>query len=598
MIHKFDAIIVGAGGAGLRCALELSQQNYNVAVLSKLYPVRSHTGAAQGGIGAALGNEEPDSPEWHFFDTIKGSDYLGDQDVTQIMCEEAVEAVLELEHLGLPFDRTKDGKIAQRAFGGHTRDFGKAPVKRAAYAADRTGHMILHTLFEQCVKNQVRFFNEFYVLDLIMDDDTVGPEAHDKTCRGVVAYELATGELHIFQSKATFLGTGGYGRVFSITSNAHALTGDGMAIVFRRGIPLEDMEFVQFHPTGLRKLGILVSEAARGEGGILRNRDDLANIGSGKDGFMAQVAPTVKDLAPRDMVSRAIYNEIAAGRGIEGTGDTGSDYVYLDLVHLGAEVINKKLPDISHFARKYLAVEPITDPIPVQPTAHYAMGGVPTDVNGRVLMNVQNDPVLGLYAAGEVACVSVHGANRLGTNSLLDIVVFGRRAGKDMVRYLQGAEFGRITDEPDAFIIAEIDRLQKGGGQEKVADLRKAMQKVMMAKSGVYRIEAKMIEARDTILELRQRYKGVGVADQSSYFNTELVEAIELGFLLDVAWTITESALQRKESRGAHSRVDFPDRDDKNWLKHTFIHYLEDGKVTFDYKPVTITKFKPKPRVY
>ncbi|MCH7859957.1 MAG: succinate dehydrogenase flavoprotein subunit, partial [Candidatus Marinimicrobia bacterium] len=583
MIHKFDAIIVGAGGAGLRCALELSQQNYNVAVLSKLYPVRSHTGAAQGGIGAALGNEEPDSPEWHFFDTIKGSDYLGDQDVTQIMCEEAVEAVLELEHLGLPFDRTKEGKIAQRAFGGHTRDFGKAPVKRAAYAADRTGHMILHTLFEQCVKNQVRFFNEFYVLDLIMDDDTVGPEAHDKTCRGVVAYELATGELHIFQSKATFFGTGGYGRVFSITSNAHALTGDGMAIVFRRGIPLEDMEFVQFHPTGLRKLGILVSEAARGEGGILRNRDDLDNIGSGKDGFMAQVAPTVKDLAPRDMVSRAIYNEIAAGRGIEGTGDTGSDYVYLDLVHLGAEVINKKLPDISHFARKYLAVEPITDPIPVQPTAHYAMGGVPTDVDGRVLMNVQNDPVLGLYAAGEVACVSVHGANRLGTNSLLDIVVFGRRAGKDMVRYLQGAEFGRITDEPDAFIIAEIDRLQKGGGQEKVADLRKAMQKVMMAKSGVYRIEAKMIEARDTILELRQRYKGVGVADQSSYFNTELVEAIELGFLLDVAWTITESALQRKESRGAHSRVDFPDRDDKNWLKHTFIHYLEDGKVTFDY---------------
>ena len=598
MIHKFDAIIVGAGGAGLRCALELSQQNYNVAVLSKLYPVRSHTGAAQGGIGAALGNEEPDSPEWHFFDTIKGSDYLGDQDVTQIMCEEAVEAVLELEHLGLPFDRTKDGKIAQRAFGGHTRDFGKAPVKRAAYAADRTGHMILHTLFEQCVKNQVRFFNEFYVLDLILDDDTVGPEAHDKTCRGVVAYELATGELHIFQSKATFFGTGGYGRVFSITSNAHALTGDGMAIVFRRGIPLEDMEFVQFHPTGLRKLGILVSEAARGEGGILRNRDDLDNIGSGKDGFMAQVAPTVKDLAPRDMVSRAIYNEIAAGRGIEGTGDTGSDYVYLDLVHLGAEVINKKLPDISHFARKYLAVEPITDPIPVQPTAHYAMGGVPTDVDGRVLMNVQNDPVLGLYAAGEVACVSVHGANRLGTNSLLDIVVFGRRAGKDMVRYLQGAEFGRITDEPDAFIIAEIDRLQKGGGQEKVADLRKAMQKVMMAKSGVYRIEAKMIEARDTILELRQRYKGVSVDDQSSYFNTELVEAIELGFLLDVAWTITESALQRKESRGAHSRVDYPDRDDKNWLKHTFIHYLEDGKVTFDYKPVTITKFKPKPRVY
>ncbi|MFB0515056.1 MAG: FAD-dependent oxidoreductase, partial [Candidatus Neomarinimicrobiota bacterium] len=376
MVHKFDAIVVGAGGAGLRCALELSQHNYNVAVLSKLYPVRSHTGAAQGGMGAALGNEEPDSPEWHFFDTVKGSDYLGDQDAIEIMCEEAVETVLELEHFGLPFSRTPDGKIAQRPFGGHTRNFGEAPVKRACYAADRTGHMILHTLFEQCVKNQVRFFDEFYVLDLIIDGDT---------CVGVVAYDLTTGEIHVFQSKTTFFGTGGYGRIFSITSNAHTYTGDGMAICFRRSIPLEDMEFVQFHPTGMRKLGILVSEAARGEGGILRNREDLDNIGTGKDGFMAAVAPTVKDLAPRDVVSRTMYNEMKEGRGIAGTGDPATDYLYLDLVHLGAEVINTKLPDISHFARTYLAVEPIKEPIPVQPTTHYAMGGIPTDIDGRVL---------------------------------------------------------------------------------------------------------------------------------------------------------------------------------------------------------------------
>jgi len=589
MVHKFDAIVVGAGGAGLRCALELSQHNFNVAVLSKLYPVRSHTGAAQGGVGAALGNEEPDSPEWHFFDTVKGSDYLGDQDAIEIMCEDAIETVLELEHFGLPFSRTPDGKIAQRPFGGHTRNFGEAPVKRACYAADRTGHMILHTLYEQCVKNQVRFFNEFYVLDLIIDGEI---------CQGVIAYELATGEINVFQAKATMLATGGNGRAFSITSNAHTYTGDGMAICFRRGIPMEDMEFIQFHPTGMRKLGILVSEAARGEGGILRNREDLDNIGTGKDGFMAAVAPTIKDLAPRDVVSRAMYNEIKEGRGIAGTGDPGSDYLYLDLVHLGADTINKQLPDISHFARTYLAVEPIKEPIPVQPTTHYAMGGIPTDIEGRVLWDAKNKPVPGLYAAGEVACVSVHGANRLGTNSLVDIIVFGRRGGKDMVRYLQETEFSRMTGEPDAFVRGEIDRLQNGGGKEQVVDLRTAMQKVMMVECGVYRTKESLTKARDAIMELRQRYQQVGVADKRACFNTELVEAIELGFLLDSAWTIAESALIRTESRGAHSREDFPERDDTNWLKHTFIHYVEDGKVKFDYKPVTITKFKPKPRVY
>ena len=588
MAHKFDALVIGAGGAGLRCALELSQRNYDVAVLSKLYPVRSHTGAAQGGISAALGNMEPDSPEWHMFDTVKGSDYLGDQDAIEILCEDAIETVLELEHFGLPFNRTEDGKIAQRAFGGHTRNMGEAPVKRACYAADRTGHMILHTLYEQCIKHSVRFFNEFYVLDLIMDS---------RTCTGVVAYELATGEVHVFHSRATFLATGGYGRVFAITSNAHALTGDGMALAFRRGIPLEDMEFVQFHPTGLRKLGILVSEAARGEGGILRNRDDIENIGSGKDGFMAQVAPTVKDLAPRDMVSRAIYTEIREKRGIEGTGDTGSDYVYLDLVHLGAEVINTKLPDISHFARTYLAVEPITDPIPVQPTAHYAMGGLPTDLEGRVLWNAQNDPVPGLYAAGEVACVSVHGANRLGTNSLVDIVVFGRRAGRDMVRYLREAEFGQVPADADDFVQSEIARLKNGGGKEKVPTLRDTMRREMMVNCSVFRTEESLTRGRDIVEDLRATYQQVSISDRNPYFNTELVEAIELGFLLDVAWTIAASALQRTESRGAHSREDYPERDDKKWLKHTFIS-LHNSRLRFDYKPVTITRFQPKPRVY
>ncbi len=589
MVHKYDAIVVGAGGAGLRCALELGQHNYSVAVISKLYPVRSHTGAAQGGVGAALGNEEPDSPEWHFFDTVKGSDYLGDQDAIEIMCEDAVEAVLELEHFGLPFSRTPEGKIAQRPFGGHTRNFGEAPVKRACYSADRTGHMILHTLFEQCIKNEVRFFNEFYALDLIIDGET---------CRGVVAYELATGEIHVFQSRATMLATGGNGRAFSITSNAHSNTGVGMAMCFRRGIPLEDMEFMQFHPTGMRKLGILISEAARGEGGILRNREDIDNIGSGKDGFMAVVAPTVKDLAPRDIVSRTMCKEIKEGRGIAGTRDPESDYLYLDLVHLGADLINERLPDISHFARTYLAVEPIKEPIPVLPTAHYAMGGVPTDTDGRVMWDTNNKPVLGLYAAGEAACVSVHGANRLGTNSLVDIIVFGRRGGKNMARYLQDAEFGWIGNEVDSSIRGELDRLQNGGGKEKVRDIRKAMRKVMMVKCGVHRSKGSITKARDTILELRQRYRQISIADTSSCFNTELMEAIELGFLLDSAWAIAESALMRKESRGAHSREDFPERDDTKWLKHTFIHLKGENKVKFDYKPVTITKFQPKPRVY
>src|SRR5881409_3470221 len=395
--HQFDCVIVGAGGAGLRAALE-SSKRASTAVVTKLYPTRSHTGAAQGGMCAALANVEEDSWEWHTFDTVKGGDYLVDQDAAEIMCREAIDAVIELEHMGLPFNRTPDGRIDQRRFGGHTRNHGEAPVRRACYAADRTGHMILQTLYQQCIKRDVRFFSEFYVLDLLLEDDR---------CAGVVAYELATGELHVFRARSVLFATGGYGRIFKITSNAHALTGDGPAVVWRRGIPLEDMEFFQFHPTGIYKLGILLSEGARGEGAILLNKDG--------ERFMERYAPTIKDLAPRDMVSRAIYQEIKEGRG----GGPNGDWAYLDISHLDPKVIEEKLPHITEFARIYLKVEPTKEPVPIQPTAHYAMGGIPTDTDGRVVVGSDEEIVAGLYAAGECACVSVHGANRLGTNSLL-----------------------------------------------------------------------------------------------------------------------------------------------------------------------------------
>src|SRR6266487_448404 len=413
--HTYDAIIVGAGGAGLRAALECSKE-VKTAVVSKLYPTRSHTGAAQGGMCAALGNVEEDYPEWHAFDTIKGGDYLVDQPAAILMTKEAVDAVIELEHWGFPFNRTPEGTIDQRRFGGHTRNHGEAPVRRACYAADRTGHMILQTLFQQCVRQHVQFFNEWFVLDLIL--------TADNRCAGVIAYELKTGELHILHAKSVLFATGGFGKFFRITSNAHTLTGDGPGMCLRRGIPLEDMEFYQFHPTGIYGIGILLSEAARGEGAILLN-------GEGER-FMERYAPTIKDLAPRDMVSRAIYQEIAEGRGVGG-----KDFVHLDVRHLPREVIESKLPDVTEFARIYLGVEPTTEPVPVQPTAHYAMGGIPTDPDGRVVVGPEEAPVPGLYAAGECACVSVHGANRLGTNSLLDIVVFGRRGGKAMTEFAE-----------------------------------------------------------------------------------------------------------------------------------------------------------------
>jgi succinate dehydrogenase / fumarate reductase flavoprotein subunit len=573
--HKYETIVVGAGGAGLMAALYASKGS-NTAVLSKLYPTRSHTGTAQGGIGAALGNLEPDSPEWHTFDTIKGSDYLADQDAVAFMCEEAPSVVYELEHMGLPFNRTPEGKIAQRPFGGHTSNFGEKPVHRACYAADRTGHMILQTLYQNCIKHDVKFFDEFHVLDLIMSPD--GRAA------GVVAYDIDQGDLHVFHAKAVIFATGGFGRIWEITSNAHSLTGDGPAIILRKGLPLEDMEFFQFHPTGIYKMGILITEAVRGEGGILRN-----SLG---ERFMEKYAPTMKDLASRDVVSRAIYMEIREGRGIEG-----KRYVHLDATHLGAEVIEKKLPDIADFCRTYLGVDPVTQPMPVQPTAHYAMGGIPTDVNGHVRANAAGDIVPGLFAAGETACVSVHGGNRLGTNSLLDIVVFGKHSGRAAVEYCRTADWPELPSETWEPVQAHIDFLLNNQGTENTADIRTEMQSVMMDHVGVFRTEEGIQTALDKVRELKERMKHVTIADKGKRFNTELLETMEMENLVELAEVTAVSALARKESRGAHSREDYRKRDDVNWLKHTFAT-RQNGKINLDYRPVTITKFQPKERKY
>jgi succinate dehydrogenase / fumarate reductase flavoprotein subunit len=574
MYHSYDAVIVGAGGAGLRAALELGQVG-SVAVLSKLYPTRSHTGAAQGGIGAALGNVEEDLWEWHMFDTIKGGDYLVDQDAAEVLTREAVEIVYELEHWGLPFDRTPDGKIAQRPFGGHTHHFGQGPVRRSCYAADRTGHMILQTLYQHCVRHNVQFFDEYHVLDLLLQDGVA--------C-GVIAYQIRTGEIHTFRAKTVLFATGGMGRLFKISSNAHALTGDGPAIALRRGVPLEDMEFFQFHPTGIYKMGILITEAVRGEGGVLLNDKG--------ERFMERYSPTLRDLAPRDIVSRSIYLEVKAGRGIGG-----KDYVHLDASHLGRGVVERKLPDIADFCRTYLGVDPAREPMPVQPTAHYAMGGIPTNVHGQVVVDEVNTPLHGLYAAGECACVSVHGANRLGTNSLVDLVVFGRRAGRDMARYIQGHDFVPLPVTPDCEACDEVERLRASSGGERTADIRRELQEVMMDHVGVFRIEPQIRAAVAKIHELQERCRHVSLQDKGKQFNTELLEALELGYLLDLAEVTAESALARQESRGAHSREDYPERDDAHWLRHT-LAYRTDKGVELKYKPVTITRFQPKPRTY
>ncbi|MBM3685870.1 MAG: succinate dehydrogenase flavoprotein subunit [Actinobacteria bacterium] len=581
--HRFDVVIVGAGGAGMRAALE-STKRARTAVLTKLYPTRSHTGAAQGGMCAALANVEEDNWEWHTFDTVKGGDYLVDQDAAEIMCKEAIDAVIDLEKMGLPFNRTPEGRIDQRRFGGHTRNHGEAAVRRSCYAADRTGHMILQTLYQNCVKEGVEFYNEFYVLDLIL----VERDGRKETA-GVVAYELATGAIHVFHAKAVIFATGGYGKVWKTTSNAHTLTGDGMAIAYRRGLPLEDMEFYQFHPTGLAGLGVLLTEGARGEGGILRNASG--------ERFMERVAPTIKDLAPRDMVARAMVAEVREGRG----AGPDKDYVYLDLTHLPKEQIEAKLPDITEFARTYLGVDPVTELVPVFPTAHYAMGGIPTNVETEVLSD--NDTVVpGLYAAGEVACVSVHGANRLGTNSLLDINVFGRRAGIAAADFANSHDFAPLPEDPAAYTISLVEGLRSGAGGERVAAIRRDLQQTMDLNAQVYRTEATLKEAFTDIQELRRRYRHIAVQDKGARYNTDLLEAIELGFLLDLAEVTVVGALERKESRGGHAREDYPGRDDVNYMRHTMAYRIpgagDESGVRIDYKPVTITRYQPMERKY
>ncbi len=604
--HQFDAIIVGAGGAGLMAALYASKGGAKVAVVSKLYPTRSHTGAALGGIGAALGNLDEDKPIWHAYDTVKGGDYLTDQNAAKVLSENAIDAVIELEHMGLPFDRTSEGRISQRRFGGHTSNFGEKPVRRACHSADRTGHMILQTLYQQCIKNEVNFFDEFHVVDTLMN------QGH---CVGVVAIQLGTGEFHVFHSKATLFATGGWGRIWRVTSNAHTLTGDGSAVAYRRGVPMQDMEFYQFHPTGLYGLGVLLTEGIRGEGGVLLNKNG--------ERFMLKYAPTIKDLASRDVVSRSIYLEIRDGKGING-----QDYVHLDV---RPSTVNRYLAEagetrrvdegyIAHalaetldVCRTYAGVDPLTEPMPVQPTAHYAMGGIPTNVDAEVVTDANWTVLPGMYAAGECACVSCHGANRLGTNSLVDLVVFGRRGGMKIADYVKGADLIPLPDNPIAEAEAEMKRIRTTKGKTRPGLLRKEMQKLMMDKVGVFREEKMLTEAVDEVRELRHRFQtDISIDDQGYKFNTDLMEAWELGCLLDLAEVTAVSAVNRKESRGAHSREDYPKRDDVNWLVHTLAYreadspyVVGDTNIKLDTdKKVDMSlaeedkRFVPKERVY
>jgi succinate dehydrogenase / fumarate reductase flavoprotein subunit len=564
---QYDIIIVGAGGAGLYAALETSKRkNLKVAVVSKVFPTRSHTGAAQGGINAALGNVAPDNPEKHAYDTVKGSDFLADQDAVELMCQTAPKIIREMEHMGLPFSRLENGKIAQRPFGG-------ASFPRTCYAADKTGHVMLQTLYEQCVKNGVEFLNEWFALSLVHNGERIA---------GIVALNLRTGEIVGIRAKAVILATGGHARIYwKRTSNALGNTGDGPAMALRAGVPLKDMEFVQFHPTGLRRTGILVTEGARGEGGYLINKDG--------ERFMKKYAPEKMELAPRDLVSRAIETEILEGRGFKDS--EGNEFVYLDLRHLGRKKILERLPQIRELAIDFEGVDPIEEPIPIRPTAHYSMGGIDTDIHGRTRIK-------GLYAAGECGCVSVHGANRLGGNSLLDIVVFGKLAGEDAADYV--SEVSLLPFEESAVKEQEerIRTLFNNDGSEKLADLRNELSDVMTYGAGIFREEKKMKEALEKVREIKERAKKIKVYDTDMTFNTNLQQTLEFLNMVEVAETIVLGALERKESRGAHFRLDYPKRDDENFLKHSIIEKGDDGELKVSWKPVKITKFQPEERKY
>ncbi len=566
-----DVIIVGAGLAGMRAALEVCDK-YDTAIISKVYPTRSHSGAAQGGVAASLANSTDDSWEIHMFDTVKGSDFLGDQDAIEMMVKDAPKAIIEMEHMGCVFSRTEDGRIAQREFGGHSRP-------RACYAADRTGHALLHTLYEQVMKkaNKLKIYSEWYVLSLIVEDSV---------CKGVVTYDIKTGRMEVLRGKAVMFATGGYGRAFSITSNAFASTGDGIIAAYRAGIPLEDMEFVQFHPTGLYGQGILVSEAARGEGGYLVN-------GKGER-FMEKYAKSKLELAPRDIVSRSEQTEINEGRGIDG-----KDYIYLDLRHLGRDKIIEKLPQVRQLGIDFIGVDCIEKPLPIQPTAHYSMGGIPADKDGQVIIDDKGTKITGFFAAGECACVSVHGSNRLGTNSLLDALVFGRSTGKALMEFAGNAKLYDVNEDKEiSSVRGRIDTIINTSGTESINNIRNELKEIMMSNCGVFRNKDGLEVCLKKVKELQGRFKKAKVTDRGKTFNSELIEAVELQHMLEYSEIIVVSAIAREESRGSHARTDFPKRDDAKWLKHTLSYKKPDGGIELKYKPVAITKHQPEERKY
>ncbi|HWP18299.1 MAG TPA: succinate dehydrogenase flavoprotein subunit [Burkholderiaceae bacterium] len=582
--RRFDVVIVGAGGSGMRASLQLALAGLNVAVLSKVFPTRSHTVAAQGGIGASLGNMSEDNWHYHFFDTVKGSDWLGDQDAIEFMCREAPKVVYELEHFGMPFDRNPDGTIYQRPFGGHTANYGEKPVQRACAAADRTGHALLHTLYQQNVKARTHFFVEWMALDLIRDADG--------DVVGVTALEMETGEVHILHAKTVLLATGGAGRIYQASTNAFINTGDGLGMAARAGIPLEDMEFWQFHPTGVAGAGVLLTEGCRGEGAILRNANG--------ERFMERYAPTLKDLAPRDFVSRSMDQEIKEGRGC----GPNKDYVLLDMTHLGAETIMKRLPSVYEIGKNFANVDITKEPIPVVPTIHYQMGGIPTNIHGQVVVPKDGEPnniVNGLYAVGECSCVSVHGANRLGTNSLLDLVVFGRAAGNHIIDFnLKNKSHKPLPKDAADRTLARLARLESSPNGEYAQDVANDIRRTMQSHAGVFRTQASMDEGVRKIAELRERVKAIGLKDKSKVFNTARVEALEVENLIEAAQATMVSAAARKESRGAHAHNDFPNRDDANWMKHT-LWFSQTNSLDYkpvNLKPLTVESIPPKVRTF